>query len=172
MTKFGTLSAALAFAATAVGFGGIAPSAAADDSLFKFNELVGIPQPFTGMLFPIRGVPGGGLPWVIDKGEVKLSDGGELKVEVEGLVIDPAAASQNAGSNPVASFKAIVSCLTVNSEDAATTVNVETGIYPATIGFGAGDSKFKETLVLPDPCIAPIVFVTSPNGSWFAASGF
>jgi hypothetical protein len=25
---------------------------------------------------------------------------------------------------------------------------------------------------LPSPCIAPIVFVTSPNGAWFAATGF
>ena len=30
----------------------------------------------------------------------------------------------------------------------------------------------SDTIVLPQPCIAPIVFVTSPGGAWFAATGF
>jgi len=34
-----------------------------------------------------------------------------------------------------------------------------------------GDAKIEADIVLPTPCIAPIVFVTSPGGDWFAATG-
>jgi hypothetical protein len=34
-----------------------------------------------------------------------------------------------------------------------------------------GNAKIEEELDLPDPCLAPIVFVTSPTGSWFAVTG-
>lgn len=164
----------LTVATMAVGFATLSPDAHAGnkDKVFEFSELVALPEAYTGMLSPIRGVVGGGLPWVIDKGEIKLSDQGDLEVDVEGLIIDPTADSPNAGTNPIASFKAIVSCLSVNASNEADIVNVETNTYPATTGPGAGDSKFAETLDLPDPCIAPIVFVTSPGGAWFAATGF
>jgi hypothetical protein len=41
-----------------------------------------------------------------------------------------------------------------------------------------GDARFHEQLALPDPCMAPVVFVGGPaqagfpNGRWFAVSGF
>jgi len=31
--------------------------------------------------------------------------------------------------------------------------------------------SFDTMVGLPQPCIAPIVFVTSPTGAWFAATG-
>ncbi len=46
--------------------------------------------------------------------------------------------------------------------------------FPATIGpasAGGGDATIETDVVLPQPCIAPIIFVTSPGGSWFAATG-
>ena len=76
----------------------------------------------------------------------------------------PAAAQ---GTNPVANFKAIVSCLTVSGGD-ATTTNVETGLVPAST---TGDARINTVVALPSPCIAPIAFVASPTGSWFAATG-
>ena len=39
---------------------------------------------------------------------------------------------------------------------------------PATTG---GDFETEAALGLPSPCIAPIVFITSPGGAWFAATG-
>jgi hypothetical protein len=57
------------------------------------------------------------------------------------------------------------------SKDAAgnaTMPTVQTGLFPASM---AGDSQIEDTVSLPDPCIAPIVFVTSPSGAWFAATG-
>ena len=144
---------------------------------FDFDDLVGVPRPFTGSANAIRGVRGGGLPWVLEEGEAELDEDGTLKIEVEGLVIDPndpaAIANGRAGTNPSSTFGGLLSCLTRDASGNAVTVNVATGRFSATTGLGGGDSEIEETLTgIPDPCIAPIVFVTSAGGSWFAASGF
>jgi hypothetical protein len=60
-----------------------------------------------------------------------------------------------------------VSCQTI-VDGAAAVVNVSTDAFPATT---TGDSKIEATVTLPSPCFAPIVFVTSPGDSWFAATG-
>jgi hypothetical protein len=142
-------------------------------------RLTGAPRPYagSGAANAIRGVPAGGLPWVLGSGKAKLFAGGRLVVEVEGLVFDPADAAVIArglaGQNTVASFKAIVSCQSV-VDGAAAVVNVESPLAPATVGpasAGGGDASISATLALPSPCIAPIVFVTSPTGAWFAATG-
>ena len=69
-------------------------------------------------------------------------------------------------------FKGLVSCLT---DDAIpVVVNTPTGEFPATTGpasAGGGNADIEADLDLPNPCIAPIVFVTSGGGSWFAATG-
>jgi hypothetical protein len=149
-------------------------------ALFEFETLTGAPRPYAGggADAAIRGVPAGGLPWVIGSGEARLGEDSMLKVEVEGLVFDPADATVIerglAGRNTVAQFKAIVSCQTV-VDGAAAVVNVSTAPVPATIGLaaaGGGNALIEEVLALPSPCIAPIVFVTSPTGNWFAISGF
>lgn len=144
-----------------------------EDKILKFDTMVGVPRPFTGMMNAIRGVAGGGLPWVIDKGVGELRTNGDIKVKVEGLVIDPndpdAIERGLAGMNPAPFFKAIVSCLTKDETGNAVIMNVETGLFPADQG---GDSEIRHNVDLPDPCIAPIVFVTSPGGAWFAATGF
>ena len=73
------------------------------------------------------------------------------------------------GTNPVPQFRAIVSCLT--PDDAGTgvqTVNLTTAPVPAS---PEGNAQIRARVELPDPCIAPIVFVTSPTGAWFAATG-
>lgn len=134
-----------------------------------FNTMVGIPATPTGTqsLAPLRGITGGGLPWTLTSAAGKLSGSGHLKVEVEGLVL---AAGPNAGTNPITSFRALVSCVTADG----TFANVLTEPFPATTGpadSGGGDAQIEADLTLPQPCIAPIVFVTSPSGAWFAATG-
>jgi hypothetical protein len=139
--------------------------------ILKFDRMIGVPDPYTVAANAIRGVPGGGLPWVVEEAHGDLRVSGRIVVEVEGLVLDPDdpdVPPAVAGTNPVASFKAIVSCQTVTA-GAATIANVETGPFPATT---TGDAEIKDTVDLPEPCIAPIVFVTSPTGAWFAATGF
>lgn len=133
-----------------------------DEELFEAENFVGVSGPFLGTANPIRGVNGGGAPWVLDEIEAEVRADGTIIVEVEGLVLT------NTGSNPVASFRAILSCL-VPSEGTVTTVNLATGNFPASQD---GDALIMETLVLPSSCVAPIVFVTSPTLRWFAASGF
>ena len=141
-------------------------------TIMEFDSMAGVPRPYTGATNAIRGINGGGLPWVISAATGELKQSGDLEVKVTGLVIDPndpaAITAGLAGKNPVASFKAIVSCQTV-SAGAATVVNVSTGLFPAT---GGGNAKIEAHLDLPRPCIAPIIFVTSPGGAWFAATGF
>jgi hypothetical protein len=187
LVRLGTLGAAL-FATACGAEGGASVAASAEKgteavrTVFEFERLAGVPRPYTGATNAIRGVAGGGLPWVIAKGEAKLFEDGVLKVEVEGLVLDPNDATVVsrglAGQNPIPSFKAIVSCRTVQASDAgpvAAVVNVETAPVAATTGLasaGGGNATIEQVVTLPQPCIAPIVFVTSAAGAWFAASGF
>lgn len=147
-------------------------------NLLEFKVMSGVPRPYTGSGNAIRGVAGGGVPWVIRSGKGKLSVEGRLEIEVKGLVIDPhdAAAMQAglAGQNPVASFRAIVSCLSKDAAGNAVTSNIMTDAFPATVGFGTaggGNAKIEANVVLPAPCVAPILFVASPGGAWFAATG-
>lgn len=126
--------------------------------------LAPVTGPYVGSANPIRGVNGGGLPWRLASGNIDLRADGRLHVEVQGLVLD-AGASQ--GTNPFASFKAIVSCQTIEGAAAAVS-NISTGLFPAST---AGDAQIDTVVSLSSPCIAPIVFVTSPGGAWFAASG-
>ena len=142
---------------------------------FEFDDMVGVPRPFAGRdtrdANAIRTVIGAGRAWVVDRAEASLDEDGTLEIEVEGLVIDPNEDSGNAGRNPAANFRGLLSCLTPDAGgEAVILMNIATGPFPAT---EAGDSEIEETLIgIPDPCIAPIVFVTSEGGSWFAASGF
>ncbi len=153
---------------------GAVTSASADESkLLEFNTMIGVPRPYTGATNAIRGVPGGGLPWVIEFGKGKVSPEGKVDVLVKGLVFDPndqAVIDRGiGGTNTVPNFKVIVSCMSRDANGAAVTVNVSTGLFPAD---AQGNARIKDTVALPSPCIAPIVFVTSPAGAWFAATGF
>jgi hypothetical protein len=138
-------------------------------TMVEFDTMAPVTEPFTGPANPIRDVPGGGLPWEIDEASGELRTDGRLEVEVEGLVLARRAPvpAERQGTNPVPSFKAIVSCVTADA-GTATTVNVSTGLAAAS---STGDARIDTTVELPETCIAPVVFVTSPDGAWFAASG-
>lgn len=150
-------------------FAGTVPAAARDPRILQFDTMVGVPQNLTGPLSqtPLRGINGGGLPWMVGSAMGYLTASGRLKVEVQGLVF---AAGLNTGSNTVSSFRAIVSCV----QSDGTFDNIMTAAFPATLGAasaGGGDADIEATVTLPQPCIAPIIFVTSPGGAWFAATG-
>ncbi|HEV2254863.1 MAG TPA: hypothetical protein VGS06_16880 [Streptosporangiaceae bacterium] len=64
---------------------------------------------------------------------------------------------------------AIVSCQTIGAGGTATITNISTGQFPAST---AGNADINATVKLPQPCIAPIVFVFgAPKAGWFAATG-
>jgi hypothetical protein len=131
-------------------------------NVLEAKVLAPVVSPYTGAANPIRGLNGGGVPWKISEGEVDLRADGRLKVEVEGLVLVAT------GVNPVAQFKAIVSCQTIGAGGTAAVTNVSTAPVTATM---TGDAEIDETIALPSPCFAPIVFVTSAGGAWFAVTG-
>ena len=110
---------------------------------------------------------GGGLPWRLNEAGGQLTARGHLDIEVEGLVL---AAGASEGTNPIPNFRGLVSCLNTSNE----VVNRLTDNFPATTGAasaGGGNAHIEADLAIPDPCIAPIVFVTSPTGSWFSVTG-
>lgn len=136
-----------------------------DATILEFERMAPVTGPYVGTSNPIRGINGGGIPWAISKGKGELSADGHLEVSVRGLVL---AAGPNAGKNPITSFRAIVSCLSIDASGNPTAVNQMTDPFPATM---TGDADIEAWVSLPHPCIAPIVFVTSPTGAWFAATG-
>jgi hypothetical protein len=147
-------------------------SASADPgTIFKFSVLTPVTGPYTGAGNPIRGVPGGGLPWIITSGNGSLTRDGHVLIHVRGLVLaDQAPVPPSLqGTNPVHDFTAIVSCQTIGAGGMATVTNVSTGQFPAST---AGNADINARVTLPAPCIAPIVFVFgAPNVGWFAATG-
>lgn len=139
------------------------------DKILEFDTMVGVAAPYTGTTNPIRGVNGGGQPWKLQSAEGEITVDGKLEIRVTGLVLT------STNGNPFNQFRAIVSCLSRSSPTSASTVNMTTDPFPAN---AAGDAYLEVQLDLPEPCIAPIIFVTNPNlptnGSppaWFAATG-
>jgi hypothetical protein len=143
--------------------------------VLEFETMAPVSGPFVGATNPIRTIGGGGLPWVIAAGSGELGANGALEVRVRGLVIDPASAAAQAahlaGVNPLPAFAVFVSCLT-NDDPKGVNPNtlIKAGTFPAT---PTGNMDAEAHITLPRPCVAPIVFVTSPGSpaSWFAATG-
>jgi hypothetical protein len=178
MRKFGwllaTVSSVTLLSAAAVGVAaastGHRPAADHEASaVLRFGAMAPVTGPYVGTANPLRGVPGGGLPWIIKSARGSLSSHGHLVVRVRGLVLAkqaPVPAGLQ-GTNPLPNFRAVVSCQSIGSGNSATVVNVTTADFAAN---SAGDSTINATVNLPSPCIAPIVFVTGP-GFWLAATG-
>ena len=155
-------------------FGGsVSTASAKGPKILKFDTMVGVPAGLTGdqSLAPLRGIRGGGVPWIIGEASGELRANGHLEISVQGLVL------ASTGSNPVANFRGLVSC--VNSD--GTFANIPTELFPATTGLasaGGGNATIVADVSLPSPCIAPIIFVTGPPnatnpiGAWFAVTGF
>ena len=149
--------------------GSVSTVAAKGPKILKFDTMVGVPAGLTGpqSQVPLRGINGGGIPWTLTDASGELRANGHLEISVQGLVL---AAGASAGSNPIANFRGLVSCV----QSDGTFANTQTDLFPATTGpasAGGGNAEIEADLVLPQPCIAPIIFVTSPGGAWFAATG-
>ena len=149
--------------------GSVSTAAAKGPKILKFDTMVGVPAGLTGTQsqVPLRGINGGGIPGTVADASGELRANGHLEISVQGLVL---AAGANAGSNPVATFRGLVSC--VKSDGSFQ--NIPTDPFPATTGpasAGGGNAEIVADITLPQPCIAPIIFVTSAGGNWFAATG-
>ena len=179
MRKIGWLLAAIGTAAllstaavqgVAAASAGHGPAAGHKSAtVLEFDTMTPVTGPYVGTANPLRGVPGGGLPWIITSGKGSLNSDGHLVVRVRGLVLadQPPVPAALQGTNPIPDFQAIVSCQSIGASGSATISNVTTGNFKAT---SAGNSNITARVSLPHPCIAPIVFVTGP-GIWLAATG-
>jgi hypothetical protein len=137
--------------------------------VLEFGTMAPVTGPFVGSANPIRGINGGGLPWQLESAHGELSATGHLEVTVHGLVLlagDPVP-PQLQGTNPAATFVAVISCQTT-TDGAPAVTNVATGPFPAS---AAGDSRIEANVALPSPCFAPIVLVGPSAATWFAATG-
>jgi len=175
MRKISWLLAAVGGAAlvSAVAVQGVAASPSPGPAtVLKFSTMTPVTGPYVGPASPIRGVAGGGLPWILTAGSGSLKRDGHLMVRVRGLVLANQAPVPPAlqGTNPFPDFRALVSCQSIGAGNTATITNVSTGDFTAD---SAGDSMINAQVSLPQPCIAPIVFVTGPTGTdvWFAVTG-
>ena len=135
----------------------------------QFHTMYGVDGPFVNSTF-LRGVLGDELPWAIEEANGSLDSDGHLSIHVKGLVFtsDPQVPPAQRGINDEPTFRALVSCVT-ESGNTLVVQNVVTGEFRAT---RSGDSNIRATLNLPDPCVAPIVFVLSGSeDKWFAVMG-
>jgi hypothetical protein len=131
-------------------------------TVLKFDTMAPVVAPYTGVTNPIRGVNGGGVPWRLASAQGRLRADGRLDIEVQGLVL------VSTGANTSPTFRGVVSCLSSDAAGAPTTVTVSTDPVPATM---TGNAEIDARVALPSPCFAPIVFVTSGTGNWFAVTG-
>jgi hypothetical protein len=150
----------------------ITPRDPGSGTILKFDTMTPVSGPYAGPASPVRLIPGGGLPWVLTAGTGSLSRDGHLLVRVCGLVLAshhsvPAALR---GTNPFPAFRASVSCQCIDASGRATVASISTGDFMAD---ASGDSQIEARVILPRPCIAPIVFVTGPSGveGWLAVTG-
>jgi len=101
-----------------------------------------------------HGVAPGGAPWVLRRGDVKVSDG-RLDLRVRGLVIPVAPGNGTPG--PVNTISASLYC----GADANTAPAETTGQVPIS---RRGDARIRDrSSDVPDICLAPVVLV-HPNG--------
>jgi hypothetical protein len=166
MTTKKILATSLALATLTVA--GLTTAATARGSRsVEADSMVGVPSALTGAQAPIRGINGGGIAWSIGKSSAEVTASGKVEVEFQDLVF---AAGPNIGKNTVATMKVIVLCL----DASGATMNVSTPTFPVTTATATdpgGDGEIETRVSLPSSCLAPMVFITSVAGSWFAVDG-
>jgi hypothetical protein len=157
MRHFKKLLVAAVSALSVVAAGSATVLAHDDHNIMRFGSMTPVVGAAVGAVND-RGLAGGGKAWAIASGSGSVSRDGHVMVTVSGLVIP-----EFGNVNPIAKFKAIVSCVTQHHA----IVNVSTGLFDAST---AGDSTINDMVALPRHCHDALVFVTSPGGAWFAVS--
>jgi hypothetical protein len=140
--------------------------------IMKFDTLTSVAGLAEGPASTVRGIPGGGLPWVVETGSGSLSRDGHLQVRIRGLVLasDPPVPRSLRGRNPFPAFRVVVSCLSIGPDGTAVISNVSTGDFEAN---SCGNSDIDARLTPPPHCTEPILLVTGPSGvdRWLAVTG-
>jgi hypothetical protein len=133
--------------------------------IMAFGTMYGVDGPFINPANAIRGIIGDEAAWKLDAARGFLTTDGHLLIRVRGLIFG------DGTPNDEPSFRGAVSCLT-EDENAGTTpvANVFTEGFPAT---PEGDSNIDAHVTLPNPCVAPVIFVLAGSeDKWFSVTGF
>jgi hypothetical protein len=146
------------------------------ETILSFTSMAGVDDAFLNNT-AVRGVQGDGLPWDVGTVDGSLTTDGHLHLAVTGIVFsdDPEVPPQLRGINDDEEFRAVVSCLTTRKigrgqgHGLVVTTNIVTEGFPAT---RSGDSTIDTNIALPNPCVAPIIFVIGGDEErWFAVTG-
>src|SRR5258706_1630210 len=79
---------AVAASTSAVSGRAAAASASSEPAtIFRFDTMAPVTGPYVGAASPVRGVPGGGLPWMIISGRASLNTDGDLQHRGRGQVL-------------------------------------------------------------------------------------
>src|SRR5262245_4692939 len=141
------------------------------NTLIAFDKMYGVDGPSLDVPFPVGGILGDELPWEIRSAQGRLDTDGHLTLKVRGLVFthDDEVPADLQGTNDEPQFRAAVACVTEEGESLTTKTVISSG-FTAT---PSGNATIKTTLELPNPCIAPVVFVLAGSEEkWFAVTGF
>src|SRR5262245_41445795 len=139
--------------------------------LLSFKKMFGVDGAFVGDAHPVGGIAGDELPWEIAVADGRLDTAGNLVLFVRGLVFkdDPSVPEELRGINDETEFRAAVGCMAEKDGDVVQSHVITRG-FPAT---RTGNSLMIAHVDLPDPCIAPAVFVLAGSeDKWFAVTGF
>jgi hypothetical protein len=133
-------------------------------TILAFGTMYGVDGGFVGGANPIRGTVGDEAPWKLTSAQGFLGANGHLRIRVRGLIFG------DGTPNDEPTFRARVSCVTEDESGGTPNADVTTGFFPAN---AAGDSDIDAQLTLPNPCVAPIVFILAGSeDKWFAVTGF
>jgi len=154
------------------------PVRAQNETVLSFTSMAGVDDAFINNTV-VRGVQGDELPWDVGTVNGSLTSDGHLQLNVTGIVFadDPRVPPELRGINDEDEFRAVVSCLTNHfvvagrgrGHGQVVTANLFTAGFPAT---RTGDANIDAMVTLPNPCVAPIVFVIAGSeDKWFAVTG-
>jgi hypothetical protein len=141
------LSSALLGAIPAVTLALVPSSAVADHGHHSGHDLIRMDlTPSLPTDDPIVGVGPGGLPWQIDRGEVRVRPNGRMDVRIEGLQVP-----RNGGAdNPVGSIDAVLYCRGKQVADSG----------PRSLTIPDGDARFRTFLDVPTTCHQATVLIS------------
>lgn len=135
------------------------------ETILAFDTMHGVAAPHK-----LRGIRGDDLPWAIESATGSVDTSGRVVIAVRGLVFTdgPSVPPNLRGINDATRFRAAVSCITEEDRKPKRAVVM-------TDGFAAtrhGDSDIDDQVALPNPCVAPVVFVMPADQKlWFAVTG-
>ena len=116
-------------------------------------------QPATSGDPPFHGNGPGGVPWVLQRGEVRLKRNGQFRLRLRGLVIPSPPGDNTPG--PVNTVNASLYCGEDTPGPPPNTPAATTDQVPIS---RQGDADIDTTISVPATCLTPVILV-HPNGS-------